>query len=67
MGTFKSHDYFGGTSTIRNYQGYLDNLRLYDRVLSESEIQGLYTEGSSESHTLMTNQSRQTSRQKDIP
>ena len=53
MGTFKSHDYFGGTSTIRNYQGYLDNLRLYDRVLSESEIQGLYTEGSSESHTLI--------------
>jgi hypothetical protein len=41
----------GGTY---NLDGKIDQLRIYSRALSESEIQELYTEGASSSHTLST-------------
>lgn len=47
LGTFGSNDLCTGTEgpESQNFQGDLDDVRLYDRALSEVEVQALYHEG----------------------
>ena len=35
----------GGNATTGNYYGSLDDIRIYNRILSQSEIENIYTEG----------------------
>jgi len=34
-----------GDKNVRYYQGFLDDIRIYNRALSDIEIQALYHEG----------------------